>query len=675
VPLPGILLLLAAFAIATAAVVGCAYFRRQRQAPVREPLPEIRSGNGLNPAAEAGAAQVLAPAPSEEPKGQNADDGSVNAGAEAKPIEGFGLAAGPSPAIRRLAGLPQHQAEPVPAASSHGTPHLEGEELALAPVAATEQASHRGDEQPRAEARIEVPEPSPTVTEIAEPPQYLQPEPEEAGAPQALPQPNADLPDRDASSPAGEPPPASPALKHDTLELDNSGGQQVVPMAPIRRPRAGPAVHRDRRGARRSLPASGTREQKSQPAGPLRQADAKLRLTIDSVRRHVRLSVVLSRPEGFPAQAEIDADGRQTVSAYDETRYDDVDCIWSTALLAGELRFSDAAQSLEWLRSARSIHIFAPGEPDFLSVPSALAGIEHIIIARDEDAQAIETVAAAAGSAPLAQIAGWPGMPPGWTIFTGYTPMLPVPLLPDPRLRSLDPGSGTEITLCEGLRVRGNQFAEGYPPRILVEPLPANAVVLIGGHEASRDDGGAWTAPGWEQPGSHLIDVIGGPSLSYIIQPDPGAAGEWPLPRDQEPFGMPPPAPAAILGAYVHAVAHIAIAAVAAGGAVTARAVGYRAGAQALVPRTGVPAAVGALPFQPAFLLVSWGPRRHQGHILHIAGPAAATRTREPADDKWAAAILSVAGHRLDVLPSDAAARRAWCSAVTAARRLRRRKR
>jgi hypothetical protein len=290
--------------------------------------------------------------------------------------------------------------------------------------------------------------------------------------------------------------------------------------------------------------------------------------------------------------------------------------------------------------------------------------------------EATETVAEAAGSPPLERITGWPGMPAGWTIFKGYAPLRPIPSLADPRLRSLDPGSGTEICLRNGLRVRGNQFAEGHPPRIFIDPLPSGAAVLIGGQEASPDDSGAWTAPGWEQPGSHLVDVIGGPSLGYTVQSDPGSGGDWPLPDDREPFGMPPPVPAAILGAYVNALSHSAIVAVAADASVTVSAIGHRAGAQALAPRADIPAAVGALPFHPAFLLISWGPRRHQGRILHIASPAAsALHTRAPADEKWVAAVLAIAGRRLDVLPDGAAARRAWRSTVTAARRLSRRNR
>jgi hypothetical protein len=411
------------------------------------------------------------------------------------------------------------------------------------------------------------------------------------------------------------------------------------------------------------------------PVIALRQADAKLRLTIDPIRRIVRLSLVLSRSEGFPAQIAIDSDGQRMVFAYDDARYDDIDCEWSTALLDGELRFSDPGQGLEWVRSARPIHIFALGEPDFLSVPAARAGLEHIIISRDEDAETIETVAEAAGSPPLTRIAAWPGMPAGWTIFRGYAPLRPVSSLADPRLRSLDPGSGTEIRFRDGLRVRANQFAEGHPPRIFIDPLPPGVTVLIGGHEASRDDSGAWTALGWEQPGPHLVDVIGGPSLSYTIQSDPGA-GDWPLPDDYEPFGTPPPIPAAILGVYVHALSHAAIVAAAADAAASVTAIGHRTGAQVLAPRADIPAAVGALPFHPAFLIISWGPRRSQGRILYIAGPAAsAPRTRAPADDKWAAALLAVAGRRLDVLPHDAAARLAWRSAVTAARRSGRRNR
>jgi len=91
----------------------------------------------------------------------------------------------------------------------------------------------------------------------------------------------------------------------------------------------------------------------------LRQAEAKLRLAVDPIRRYVALSLVLDRPEGFPDTVEIDFNGPQTVGAYDASRYDDLDLAWTAELLAGELRISDKRQRLEWLRSSRDIHLFA----------------------------------------------------------------------------------------------------------------------------------------------------------------------------------------------------------------------------------------------------------------------------------------------------------------------------
>lgn len=653
--------------IAGATALAYAYLRHQRRASPGAAMSPLDAGGRPTEEALAPASDGCAEEPElgalQEPQSHNAGECRQKATLTSAHIESAALVAAKDPAISLFA-RPQDpappSAEPLPN-QPESQAHTPEREPAAAP-------DHSGSGEPRAEGQAAPPGLFLTAPEAG---RSCEPGAHQAGSARAPARKDSSPSQRTVFLPADEPPPAATA----TDGHDGSAGT-ILPAAPTRLHRDRPAVHRDRRGARRSIPANRTGEQAPLPSAALRQAEARIRLTIDRIRRTVRLSIVLSRPDGFPEQTGVDADGQQTVSAYDESRYDDIDCTWSATLLDGELRLSDPGQGLEWVRSARPIHIFAPADPDFLSVPAARAGLEHIIVSREENAQDIEAAADMAGSSPLWQITSWTGMPAGWTIFTGYAPLRPVPSLTDPRLRSLEPGSGTEIYFQDGLRVRGNQFAEGHPPRIVIDPLPTGATVLIGGRSAARDDGGAWTAPGWEQPGSHLVDVIGGPSLSYSVESDPGADGDWPLPDDHEPFGNPPPFPAAILGAYIRALSHAAIVAASADATISVAAVGHRAGAQALATRVDIPAAVGALPFSPAFLLISWGPRRRQGRILYIAGPtAAALRTRHPTDEKWAAAILAVAGRRLDVLPDNAAARRAWRSAVTAARRVGRRNR
>lgn len=429
------------------------------------------------------------------------------------------------------------------------------------------------------------------------------------------------------------------------------------------------AVHRDRRGARRSAPG-----QADAPSTPtlheFRQAEAKIRLALDPIRRSARLSLVLSRPAGFPDTVCVDLGGPQVIGAYDETRYDDLDLDWTAELLADELRFSDPGHRVQWIRSARAIHLFGQSELDFISVPAARASVQHAVVCRDTDAASVTAAAARAGSPLLTSVAGWSGIPPGWTVFPGYSPSRQISPIDDPRLRSLDIGSAVEIHLRGGLRIRAEHFAEGKPPSIFVEPLPSDCQVTIDGQPAFQAEDSAWAAPNSEHPGRHLVDVIGGPSLTYTVEPDPGATREWTIPGEAlRPFGAPPPVPVALIGAHANPLSRSAVVATEPSGSVVA--IGSRAGVYPLGSRPDVPAAVAAVPFEAAFAIVSWGPRRHQGRILYLGSPGPGRMGRRP-DMNWVSAVVSAAARRLDVIPADDAAKRAWRSAVIAARRARR---
>src|SRR5262249_43947207 len=119
----------------------------------------------------------------------------------------------------------------------------------------------------------------------------------------------------------------SPALRYDDrIELKEQ------------RKRRRPAVHQDRRGARRNSIAAARAGSQPSSYPAVRQAEAKLCLAVDPVRRNVRLSIVLLRPEGFPERIEVDLGHRETAHAFDDTRYDDIDVAWTTDFLAGELR-------------------------------------------------------------------------------------------------------------------------------------------------------------------------------------------------------------------------------------------------------------------------------------------------------------------------------------------------
>jgi hypothetical protein len=470
-----------------------------------------------------------------------------------------------------------------------------------------------------------------------------------------------------------EPEPLGSAPSPPPLNLDPGLAEQ-----PVRQRR--PAVHHDRRGARRAAKTSPQPSPKSASHSAIRQAEARLRLAVDAIRRSIRLSIVLLRPEGFPDSIEVDLNRHELACAFDEARYDDIDVPWTQDLLRGEIRLADIHQELEWIRSARPIHVFAPSEPDLLSVSAARPGIEHSLICRDADIEAVCTVAAASASPPLKVLRDWTGIPAGWAVLTGYRPYKPLPPTTDPRLRALDPGSGTQIQLSGGLEIRRGVYAEGRLPQILIEPIPPGSQVFIGGAPAAQLVDGPWTAPRWDTPGDHLIDVVSGPSLTYTVLLDPGGNDGWASSDDSwpadsaPPAQMPPSAFATISGARVSLPEGRAI--LATDPAPSIIALGARANERFISVRPLVPAAVAVLPFEPAFLIVSSGLRRAQGKIVWLGNGMTGQLPRmgKTPDLAWISAVLNAAARHLPVYPDTDPAKAAWRSAVAAARRVRRRK-
>ena len=434
-----------------------------------------------------------------------------------------------------------------------------------------------------------------------------------------------------------------------------------------------PTAFRDRRGGRRTITSqvNDTPKPEQKVGVGMRQAEAKFRLAIDPIRRSILLSTVLARPEGFPESINVDPASGPT-QAFDQARYDDIAAIWTPDLLGGEFRVRDESQQLEWLRSARAVHIFAAtvGEPDFLSVSAAQLGSEHAIVCPEADVESIEALAIQAGSPALRRYPNFQGVPAGWSVLGGYFPSGALSSLQDLRFRPLDPGAEIRIVFIEGFEIRNAAFAQGHPPRVLIERMPPNCVVWIGSERAAISDDGGWQAPGWDKPGKHLVDVVPGPSQSYEIIADPahGSGWEtWTANPDLAPALVPD---AAICGALVVCLQERMV--VATEPASVVLALGARHHVKPLFLRPDKLAAVGVLPFAPAFLIVSSGRRRTEGKIVVLGNPETVQGSkREAVDMHWVAAVRAAAARRIPIYPATAAAKAVWNSAANAARRWR----
>lgn len=440
-----------------------------------------------------------------------------------------------------------------------------------------------------------------------------------------------------------------------------------------------PTGHRDRRGSRRTpptatAPAEAVRAAPAPAARP--PAEAKLRLSLHPIRRTARLSVVMTRPDGFPERVTVQAAVEHIVDAYDEQRYDDLDLPWTDELLGSELHLA-SADGFQWLRSARQVHIFSedPNEPGLISVSAVRPNVAHTLVCRSNDAEAIHSVVALAGSPNLQTHEHWQGIPHGWVVLSGYTPVHAALALLPPSLRPLDPGAGLEIGFEGGLAIRPRVYAARHPPQISINPAPGSASVTIGGEPATLSTDGTWVAPGWDAPGQHMVDIVPGPSASYEIAADPWMAGGWDF-WDAHPgrFGNAvrgPWARAEICGAQIRGPAGETV--FAAEAQPTLIALGAKRGATPLQRRSDVSVSVDFMAEPPAFLLSATGQRRTQGRVIWL-GLAPASQASRRHDPEWVVAVRAAASRRLPLERSDALGEEAWRKAKERARRLRRRR-
>ncbi|QQO33159.1 hypothetical protein JJC00_32250 [Bradyrhizobium diazoefficiens] len=429
------------------------------------------------------------------------------------------------------------------------------------------------------------------------------------------------------------------------------------------------AIFRDRRGARKpSAQKDSDAPQRERRAARLRQADARLRLLVDRIRKRVGLAVVLLKPEGFPEEADIDG---TSVLAF-ESRYDDIDQEWSNVLLDDEFRLRDGAQGLEWIRGARPFHLFAglPGETGLMSISAAPLAGDCTIVCRARDIEAIAAAAAEAGSPELRRLGDFEGIPSEWVVLEGYAPVRALTDLPE-WLKPLDPGANIVIALSDSFEVRHATYAEGGAPFVRIEGMPGNCQVFIDDAPAERQEDGSWTAPGWDAPGQHRVMVVPGPSRSYNVMPDPARCNGW------EPWSAHDnvvpllSGSAAVCGAMVFCPDGRTVLATEPASSVIA--LGVQHEINSLAVRRDAPAAIAALPFEPLFAILSSGGRRDSNRILALDFPATAAKHKpRKFDNRWVSTIREMAARRVPVRPATPAAKAAWRSITKEARRWRR---
>jgi hypothetical protein len=201
--------------------------------------------------------------------------------------------------------------------------------------------------------------------------------------------------------------------------------------------------------------------------------------------------------------------------------------------------------------------------------------------------------------------------------------------------------------------------------------MPSNCQVFIDETPAERDEDGRWSAPGWDAPGQHVVDIVPGRSSTYHIMPDPALREGWEPWAAHASLAPALTGTAAVCGAMLFSPDGRTVLATEPASSVTA--LGARHEIKMLTIRPDAPAALAALAFEPLFAVLSSGGRKDDSKILVLDFPAAAVdQLPRKLDSRWASKIRDMAARRVPVRPETPAAKAAWRTATREARRWKR---
>jgi len=192
---------------------------------------------------------------------------------------------------------------------------------------------------------------------------------------------------------------------------------------------------------------------------------------------------------------------------------------------------STVESSTQWILSAgRPFYVLAPqqGLSGFVSTARLQLGRRHLIVCLADWTERVANVLAEACDQPVSPNVDVLGIPEGWNVFV---PIVPKRALPSSEgedlLNLLKPLSDFDIVLDGGLRIQGNEWLVGFPPKINMAGERLNGQkVLIDKIVASCDAEGSYSVPEFDLPGIHQI-WCNGRSLTYKIVESPTEWDKW----------------------------------------------------------------------------------------------------------------------------------------------------
>jgi hypothetical protein len=384
---------------------------------------------------------------------------------------------------------------------------------------------------PVASATLGVPAAGETPPQIPEPLQPASP----AAQAESGKGPAAAAPLARATSEADAPAVVAPVSEDGTRETSEEAAEPVPPGLPEISPPAVPMPRRYQPAARvaaRKRSAGGARP-RQQPAERPCPIQVRLRIRTGGA---VMLSLLPRRRSGMPQEVEVCRAGESplTLSAFHEAWYEDViPPDLDSVLRNGAAWYANRPDGrLQWMLSGRNLYVLSPRDElsGYISAPRLILGDEHAVlcIAALRE-QVLALLEQCCGTTP-ASIDPADGLPPGWIGFRGVCPIRSLPASSSPDiLDALRPAAHVQITMRGGIRLQYSQWLVGFPPaiRLVGAESGVQLAVTIDSHAAACQPDGAFTAPGWDQPGDHLV-ACGSLTRRYSLVAPPDSWESWP---------------------------------------------------------------------------------------------------------------------------------------------------
>lgn len=233
--------------------------------------------------------------------------------------------------------------------------------------------------------------------------------------------------------------------------------------------------------------------------------------------------ILARRPPAFSGELEVRQDQKRVVFAECSEDWYEVEArqymgSWLSGVLFTESPKLESA--ISWQLSSRDVHVLAaqPGFGGPTSTTRLCIGRKHLVLCSRARVDEVSSVLAESGCGLISPSGEEMGAPTGWVFFWPVIPSQPVPLAAeDEILNVLRPQPELELVLEGGLWLQDSNWLVGWPPTIRVNGVVSpGEPVYIDRKPAVQDATGSYIAPGYVDPGPHLV-ACAGKTRSYSI--------------------------------------------------------------------------------------------------------------------------------------------------------------